>query len=377
MKWVNRYYQSRISKHLKPGKILVVYGPRRSGKTCLINRFLHDYNGKYYSGTGEDLVLKNIFKTSNIRQIKNAFSQYSLVFIDEAQNIPNIGQCLKIMVDHIKGLNIIASGSSSFQLSSKIGEPLTGRHKTILLYPLSLMEISKHYGGIDILESLDDLIVYGTYPEVVISDNFNEKVEYLISLRDSYLFKDILEFANIRNSDKLSDLLKLLAFQIGKEVSLNELGCSLGLAKQTIERYLDLLEKSFVIKKVRGFSRNLRKEVTKSSRYYFYDNGIRNSIINNFNPISMRDDVGMLWENFLFIERMKKLHYHNIYSNVYFWRTYDRKEIDLVEEREGRLFGYEFKWGKKKIKPIKLWLETYKNASFEVISKENFLWFLT
>ncbi|MCK5808150.1 DUF4143 domain-containing protein, partial [bacterium] len=181
----------------------------------------------------------------------------------------------------------------------------------------------------------------------------------------------------IRNSDKLINLLQLIAFQVGKEVSLNELGRQLGMSKNSVERYLDLLEKSYVIKKVRGFSRNLRKEIVKNSRYYFLDNGIRNSLVNNFNPIALRDDSGMLWENFLFSERMKKLHYHKIYSNTYFWRTYDGKEIDLVEERGGTLFGYEFKWGSKKVKPPKLWKETYENATYQIISRDNFLEFLT
>ncbi len=298
MQWFDRVYEKQFSDYLQPGKVLVIYGPRRVGKTCLVEKFLHDYKEKYYSSTGEDLVLKNLFKLKNINQIKNAFSGYQLIFIDEAQHIQDIGEYLKIMVDHIKDVAIIASGSSSFQLSTKIGEPLTGRHKTILLYPLSVKEISDQFGGVYILESLEDFLIFGTYPEVLTLNNNQDKIEYLVSLRDSYLFKDILEIENIHNADKLSDLLRLLAFQIGKQVSLSELGNSLGLAKQTIERYLGLLEKSFVIKKVRGFSRNLRKEIAKSARYYFLDNGIRNSIINNFNPISMRDDIGMLWENF-------------------------------------------------------------------------------
>ena len=219
--------------------------------------------------------------------------------------------------------------------------------------------------------------MYGSYPEVLTAKNMDEKREYLITLRDSYLLKDILELENIKNSSKLSDLLKLIAFQIGKEVSLNELSNALGIAKQTVERYLDLLEKSFVIKKVYGFARNLRKEITKTARYYFFDNGIRNAVINNFNDLSTRDDVSSLWENYLFMERLKRQSYYKIFSNNYFWRTYDHKEIDLVEEREGKLFGYEFKWGNKKIKPPGLWFATYKEAEYEVISRKNYIEFIT
>jgi len=374
--WFDRYYEKTLLKNLKKGKIVIIYGPRRVGKTSLISQLLSDFKGKYYSGAGEDLPLKELFSSQNIQRMKSTFSGYDLIVIDEAQKIPNIGTGLKIMVDHIPEIKIIASGSSSFKLSYQIGEPLTGRHRSLLLYPLSMMELNNQFGRMHLVSMFENYLIYGTYPEVLTVNNIDEKKEYLITLRDSYLFKDILELENIRNSDKLADLLKMLAFQIGKEVSLNELSNGLGISKQTVERYLDLLEKNFIIKKVRGFSRNLRKEITKTSRYYFFDNGIRNALITNFNSIPNRNDVGMLWENFLFTERMKKLHYNRVFSNIYFWRTHDRKEIDLVEERDGKLFGFEFKWSKKKTKLPKLWFETYKNSSLEIITKENFLDFI-
>lgn len=374
--WFDRYYEKTLLKNLKKGKIVIIYGPRRVGKTSLISQLLSDFKGKYYSGAGEDLPLKELFRSQNIQRMKSTFSGYDLIVIDEAQKIPNIGTGLKIMVDHIPEIKIIASGSSSFKLSYQIGEPLTGRHRSLLLYPLSMMELNNQFGRMNLISMFENYLIYGTYPEVLTVNNIDEKKEYLITLRDSYLFKDILELENIRNSDKLADLLKMLAFQIGKEVSLNELSNGLGISKQTVERYLDLLEKNFIIKKVRGFSRNLRKEITKTSRYYFFDNGIRNALITNFNSIPNRNDVGMLWENFLFTERMKKLHYNRVFSNIYFWRTHDRKEIDLVEERDGKLFGFEFKWSKKKTKLPKLWFETYKNSSLEIITKENFLDFI-
>jgi len=374
--WFDRYYEKTLLKNLKKGKIVIIYGPRRVGKTSLISQLLSDFKGKYYSGAGEDLPLKELFSSQNIQRMKSTFSGYDLIVIDEAQKIPNIGTGLKIMVDHIPEIKIIASGSSSFKLSYQIGEPLAGRHRSLLLYPLSMMELNNQFGRMNLISMFENYLIYGTYPEVLTVNNIDEKKEYLITLRDSYLFKDILELENIRNSDKLADLLKMLAFQIGKEVSLNELSNGLGISKQTVERYLDLLEKNFIIKKVRGFSRNLRKEITKTSRYYFFDNGIRNALITNFNSIPNRNDVGMLWENFLFTERMKKLHYNRVFSNIYFWRTHDRKEIDLVEERDGKLFGFEFKWSKKKTKLPKLWFETYKNSSLEIITKENFLDFI-
>jgi len=280
------------------------------------------------------------------------------------------------LVDHFPEMKIIATGSSSFDLSNKLGEPLTGRNIKRLLFPISIFELYHQFGGMQILQMLENLLIFGSYPETLNATSVKEKTEYLISLRDAYLFKDILELENIRNPSKLTDLLKLLAFQIGQEVSLNELANNLGIAKQSVERYLDLLEKSFIIRKVGGFSRNLRKEVVKTSRYYFWDNGIRNAVINNFNLPDQRNDKGMLWENFLFIERLKSKEYKRIYSNDYFWRTYDQQEIDLVEEREGQLFGYEFKYAPRKEKIPKAWSQAYPDAHFEIISKDNFLEFL-
>ncbi len=372
-----RYYDDKISGMLQEGKVLVLYGPRQVGKTTLIKQFLERFQGKYYLGTGEDRLVRDILESGEVRKIKNAFNGYDLVVIDEAQRIAEAGAGLKLLVDHLPACRVIASGSSSFELSNRLGEPLTGRQKIMLLYPLAALELSETAGPMKVMEMLEQFLVFGCYPESLTAANDTVRMDYLTTLRDSYLLKDILELERIKNSRKLSDLLKLLAFQIGGEVSLNELGNSLGIAKQTVDRYLDLLEKTFVIKRVPGFSRNLRKEVAKTSRYYFWDNGIRNAVINNFNDLRTRNDTGQLWENYLFIERMKKQNYHGIYAANYFWRTYDRKEIDLVEEREGKLFGYEFKWGKKRTAPPGLWKQTYDNAEFELISRENFLDFIT
>lgn len=378
MIWYKRYleFEGDNIQFSKKGKVFILYGPRRVGKTELIKKLLSNFEGKMYSGTGDSLELREILSSQQLNKISTFLGNYELVFIDEAQRIPNIGIGLKLLVDHFPETIIITTGSSSFDLSNQLGEPLTGRNITRILYPVSVFELYHQVGGMKILQRLENLLVYGGYPETLNTASVNEKTEYLLSLRDSYLFKDIFELENIRNPSKLIDLLKLLAFHIGQAVSLNELSNNLGIAKQSVERYLDLLGKSFIIKKVSGFSRNLRKEVVKSNRYYFWDNGIRNALINNFNPLDQRNDLGMLWENFLFIERLKTKEYKRIFSNDYFWRTYDQQEIDLVEEREGKLFGFEFKFSPRKVNPPKAWAKAYPESEFTVISKDNFLEFL-
>ena len=334
------------------------------------------FSGKIFSGTGDNLEVRELISSQKLSRLQTAFSNYQLVFIDEAQRIPDVGFGLKLLIDHFPEMIIVVTGSSSFDLSNKIGEPLTGRNILRNLFPISVLELYEQHGGMYILQKLEDFLIYGAYPEVLRSLSSDEKMEYLISIRDSYLLKDILELESVKNPAKLTDMLKLLAFQIGQEVSLNELSNSLGIAKQSVERYLDLLEKTFIIRKVGGFSRNLRKEVVKTARYFFWDNGIRNAVINNFSPLSQRNDAGMLWENFMYMERLKTKSYKRIFANDYFWRTYDQQEIDLIEERDGKLFAYEFKWQPKNVKAPKAWTENYPGAEFHVISKDNFLEFL-
>jgi predicted AAA+ superfamily ATPase len=373
--WINRFYEFE-QNFLVKGKVNLLYGPRRVGKTALIERLLKQVEGRIFIGNGDDVQLRGILNSEDKTKILTALQDYDFIFIDEAQRISKIGWGLKILIDNLPQAVIIASGSSSFQLSSRVGEPITGRSTTNLLFPVSVIELKKQFGGMSIFQNLENYLIFGMYPEILIAGNDNQKVRYLHELRNAYLLKDILELENIRNADKLHDLLKLLAYQIGNEVSLSELGNALGMSKQTVSRYLDLLEKAFIIKKIGGYSGNLRKEVTKTSRYYFYDVGVRNAVINNFNTLDQRNDIGMLWENFMVMERIKKQHYHKIFSNYYFWRTYDKKEVDFVEERNGKLYGYEFKWNPKKLKIQKEWLATYSNASFEIINKDNFLEFL-
>jgi predicted AAA+ superfamily ATPase len=377
MEWITRIIDDQIANLVSKGKVLILYGPRRVGKTSVVERFLRGQDKRIFSGTGDDIDLRNILSSESKTKITTSLAGYDLVFVDEAQRIPNIGLGLKLLVDSNPQIEIIASGSSSFELSKVLGEPLTGRQHVYTLYPVSMMELAKDIGRMNIIQNLSNYLIYGTYPETITAPNYQQKKEYLITLRNSYLFKDILEIENIRNADKMVDLLKLIAFQIGNEVSLNELSISLGIAKQTVEKYLMLLEKTFIIVKIGGYSSNLRKEITKTSRYYFWDNGVRNAIINNFNDASARMDMGMLWENFCFIERIKKQAYQKLFSNNYFWRTYDKQEVDMVEERDGQLYGFEFKWNPNKAsKPPKAFIETYKNAHFECITPDNFLDFV-
>jgi len=320
--------------------------------------------------------IRKLLTDPNINMLKRLIGKHELVMIDEAQRILNIGLSLKLLTDQMKQLQLIVTGSSSLELSNQVNEPLTGRKITLKMYPLAQLELSNIQSRAQIDACLEERLIYGSYPEVILNKNNTKNITYLREIVNSYLYKDILELERIRYSDKITRLLQLLAFQIGKEVSYNELSTKLGMSKNTIERYLDLLEKSFVVFKLRGFSRNLRKEITKNPRFYFYDTGIRNALINNFNPLTMRDDLGMLWENYIIIERLKKQEYLNINSNNYFWRTYNQKEIDLVEEKKGKLFGYEIKWQSKKEKIPKEWKETYKNSNYQLITKENYLNFI-
>lgn len=375
---LSRFYTDKIEKLLEPNKVLVIYGPRQVGKTTLIKEFLRRYTGKVYSSTGENAPLADVLGSHDIGKITAFFGGYDLIVIDEAQRIDDIGTALKIIVDQIPGIRVIATGSSSFDLSNKLGEPLVGRQQIITLFPLSVLELTSDFGGAYPTEQLEHLLIFGSYPEVLTASSLEKKRDTLALLRDGYLYRDLLELENLRNSRRILDLLRLIAFQIGKEVSLQELGVLLGMSRATVERYLYLLEKAFVLINVRGFSRNLRKEITKTSRYYFYDTGIRNAVIDNFNPLKLRsgDDIGMLWENFIVVERLKKRAYHKIHANQYFWRTWEQQEIDLVEERDGKLFGYELKYTKGHSKTPTQWKGAYPEASFEVINRDNFLRFV-
>lgn len=373
---IPRIYQD-LNKYLKPNKALIIYGPRQVGKTTLLQDFLAATKFKYKLDSGDNIQTQHILGSQDFNLIREYAQGYELIAIDEAQRIKNIGLGLKIIVDQMPNIKIIATGSSSFELSGQVGEPLTGRKITLTLYPVSQIELSNLYNPYEIKNKLEEWLIFGGYPEVAAAEDKTEKIKLLEEIVQAYLLKDILNLEKVKSAKILLDLLRLLAFQVGSEVSLTELARQIGIDYKTVARYLDLFEKSFVIYNLRGFSRNLRKEMTKKSKYYFYDNGVRNAVISNFNKLELRNDAGMLWENFLFIERLKKRAYHSIYANSYFWRTWNQKEIDLIEEREGKLFGYEFKWGKKSLKPPKEWSDAYPDSEFKVISQENYLEFVT
>jgi hypothetical protein len=373
---ISRAYKN-LDTYVKPNKALIIFGARQVGNTTLLQDYLQTTKLKYKLDSGDNIHIQQLLDSQDIDKIVEYAQGYELIAIDEAQKIKNVGQGLKILIDNIPGIKIIATGSSSFELAGQIGEPLTGRKITLTLYPISQLELESIYNRYELKRKLEEFLIYGSYPEIITSNNKTEKIRLLNEIASSYLLKDILELERVKSSKILIDLLRHLAFQIGSEVSLTEIAQKIGIDYKTVARYIDLFEKAFVLYNLRGFSRNLRKEITKKSKYYFYDTGIRNAIISNFNSLDIRNDAGILWENFLFMERLKKQAYKDIYTNNYFWRTWDQKEIDLVEEREGKLFGYEFKWGNKPIKAPKEWLNTYSNAEFFVINQDNYLDFIT
>jgi predicted AAA+ superfamily ATPase len=377
---MNMYIPQIQLKNLKqsviPGKVIVIYGARRTGKTTLLKEFLKSESEPYTLVSGEDITIQSYLSSQSIEKLKAFVGTTRLLVIDEAQKIPHIGINLKLIVDHMSDVRVIVTGSSSFDLARSTGEPLTGRKFTLKLFPLAQLEIGQIEKIHQTQANLENRLIYGSYPEIVLMLDNKGREQYLKEIVSSYLYKDVLEMDGVRHSSKISRLLQLIAFQIGKEVSLSELGTSLGMSKNTVERYLDLLEKAFVVQRLTGFSRNLRNEITKNCRYYFLDNGIRNTLINNFNLLEQRNDAGELWENYIIIERLKRQEYLSGAANNYFWRTYAKQELDFVEEREGHLFGYEIKWGKAKPRKPKEWLSAYPEASFELINRENYLKFI-
>ena len=359
---------------IQPGKVIVIYGARRVGKTTLLRKFVENLDQKeVLFVNGDDITARQFLESQSIENLKDFVGKHKYLIVDEAQYIRNVGLNLKLIVDHIPGLKVIATGSSSFDLAQNVGEPLTGRRFILKLFPLAQLEISNLEKAHQTAANLENRLIYGSYPEVIITRDNNLREEYLRELVASYLFKDILALEGIRHSDKLVRLLQLIAFQIGNEVSLAEIGRQLAMSKNTVERYLDLLEKAFVIFRLTGFSRNLRKEITKNNRYFFYDVGIRNAVVGIFNPLNLRNDTGKIWENYIISEFQKSREYQRISSRFFFWRTYDRKEIDLIEEQTGKLSGYEIKWKQSHASPPRDWHKYYPNAGFEVIHQRNYL----
>lgn len=369
----NRLLESLIEKKLFAGKVIIIAGPRQSGKTTLVSRLVANLkNKKVKSFNCDNPTDREILANKDLEFLKPLVDSSDLIFIDEGQKVKNIGQSLKLLVDYYKKKKqIIVTGSSSINLLNSIQEPLTGRKYIYNLYPLSVEEI---YGEdtLTLMKEIESLLIFGTYPEIVSKKSFDEKTESLKNLASSYLYQDILEFQNIKNSEMLRVLVKALALQVGSEVSYNELSKMIGIDKRTVENYVDLLEKNFVIFRLPSFSRNKRRELSRSKKIYFYDLGIRNAVINNFAFFDSRNDIGALWENFIISERLKYRSYHQIYADQYFWKGYDGGEVDLIEEINGGIHGYEIKWGNKagKNKPPQKWLE-YKPASYQVVNRNN------
>jgi len=380
MKTIDRTIYNRVLSSLQDEDfVIVIYGPRQAGKTTLLKLLQRKLNSEVLMLNGDTARVQQVLSSRDVVAMRTYLGTNKYVFIDEAQRIQDIGINLKIIKDQMPDLKIVATGSSSFELASKINEPLTGRKRVFMLYPLWASELASFGGSTFLSDNRENILKFGSYPKIIQLESEQAKIRYLQEVVEASLYKDILELEDVKNPKMLREILALLAFQIGNEVSYNELANALSVSIEMIKRYLDLLEKAFIIIRIGPYSRNLRKEITANSRYYFIDMGIRNTIIRNYNPLSLRNDVGMIWENFLAMERVKKQLYTDIFVNNYFWRTWDGQEVDWMEEREGQLFGYEFKWNidkARQAKPPKDFMGTYDNASFMSISQHNYFDFI-
>ncbi|OFX62593.1 MAG: ATPase [Bacteroidetes bacterium GWA2_30_7] len=367
---LNRALENLIAKKINSGKAIIIIGPRQTGKTTLLKKIIKKYKNTLYLNA-DDSVVNNQLKEANLSSLKQTLKNSKYVFIDEAQRIKDIGLTLKLITDEMPNIQLFITGSSSLDLALGVNEPLTGRKWEYYLFPISWQEYYDHFGNIEANRSFEQRLIFGMYPDVI--NRIGDEIDTLTQLCGSYLYKDVLAYKDIRRPELLNNLLNALALQLGNEVSYQELSNLLQVDKNTIINYISLLEKTYVIFKLNSFSRNLRNELNKSRKIYFYDNGIRNSIINNFNPLNKRQDVGALWENFMISERMKFLHYNNIHCNIYFWRTWQQQEIDYIEEREGKLFAFEFKFSPtKKAKISKTFINNYPDSEIKLINNSNF-----
>jgi uncharacterized protein len=371
-KMIKRQLQEKIINRLNGGKVIVLLGPRQVGKTTLINKILD--NSETLILDGDDIVVRNTLKNINTEELKILIGNYKNVFIDESQRIENIGLAAKIIVDKLKGVQLFLSGSSSFDINEKIKEPLTGREWTFELYPISYKEWENHFGLLHAKQGLDNRLIYGYYPDII--NHPEDQAELLKELAESYLFKDILSYANIRNSGAILKLTQALAYQVGSEISYNEISRLIGIDAKTVVNYIDILEKSYVVFRLNSFSKNERNEIKKGVKIYFYDNGVRNSIINSFQNISNRNDVGPLWENFLISERIKQLSYEKKSIKSYFWRTTQHQEIDYIEVIDDQYFAYEFKWNPSKKGNFSATFTRSYNSKNTTISKDNYRSFI-
>jgi predicted AAA+ superfamily ATPase len=359
----------------KTNKAIIVLGPRQTGKTTLLNSIIQDLNNKLFLDCDDPLV-RELLENANTERLRQIIGNNAVIFIDEAQRIKNIGLTLKIITDQFKQVQLYVSGSTSFELANEINEPLTGRKWEYILFPISWKELENHFGFVKSVQQLEQRLIFGMYPEII--NNTGAEQSILKQITDSYLYKDILSFKSVRKPEIVIKLLKALAIQVGQEVSYNELANTLQIDKNTVISYIDLLEKVYIVYRLQPLSRNLRNEISTNRKIYFYDNGIRNALVANFNPLSMRQDVGALWENFLMSERLKTVHYNQIFVNQYFWRTKQKQEIDYIEERGGKFYAYEFKWNPNaQTRFSESFLKGYEPAETKIIHRNNFQEFLT
>lgn len=373
--FISRILIDYLKERVFLGKAIIVFGPRQSGKTTAIKKFISDSKVKTCYFDGDDPSQRKQFEDVGVSKLSYFFGDCRIVFIDEAQNIPGIGKTIKLIVDHFPNIQVIATGSSSFDLSGKVQEPLTGRKFEFSLLPLSFDELVRFYGLVDEMTNLENRLVFGNYPEIVASPEFSR--ERLKLLSNSYIYKDVLMLGNIKKTYLAENILKLLAYQVGSEVSYQEIGRNIGADNETVEKYIELLEKAYIIFKLPAFSNNLRNEIRKKKKIYFYDNGIRNSIIADFRDISLRNDIGKLWENFVVSEIKKKKSIYNSDYEIYFWRNTQKQEIDLILTGNEKKLACEIKWNqKKKVKFPRKFIENYKNFETRVINPDNFYEFL-
>lgn len=371
-----RFQQEKIKKALKPNKVVLLQGARRVGKTQLIHKIISESEEKTIFLNGDDIETHSLLDMRSAANYTRLLGDCRFLIIDEAQEISDIGKKLKLMIDSIKGLKILISGSSAFELNNQVGEPLVGRMVTLQLYPLAQMEFSGVENYLQTSSNLEERLIFGGYPELLHLENREDKIAYLKDLVHTYLLKDILAFEGLKKRDVILSLLQKLAFRSGNEISLEALGRELQISKNTVEKYLDLFQKVFIIYDVKGFSRNRDNEITKMKKWYFIDNGIRNALINNFNPLNLREDTGRLWENYLNSERIKKIHYKQQNIEGYFWRTHTQQEIDRIEEKNQTLQAFEYKWGTDKVKLPTQFSSAYPKVPFTIINRNNYLDFI-
>lgn len=374
---IPRIVQDQIESKIGQQKVILLYGTRRTGKTTIIEKIIQKFSSDVLLLHGEDMQISAILQNRTIANYQQLTKGKKIIIIDEAQAIPEIGKILKLLIDTIRGITVIATGSSSFDLVNRTGEPLVGRNLEFYLYPIAQAELSTIEEFLTTKQNLEERLIYGSYPELWHLNNLQERETYLKQMVNSYLLKDLLSFENIKGADILYKLLQMLAWQVGSQVSTVELATNLQINKATVERYLDLLSKVFIIYPLSGYSNNLRKEVSKSKKWYFFDNGIRNALISNFSPINQRNDIGQLWEQYILSERIKFNRYNNYQPQYYFWRTYDGQEIDLIELNNGQLQALECKWKDAKAKIPIAFAKGYPEAKFAIVDKENYLEWIT